>query len=46
MGQLTGTAGPSRPEYNYMLPAAARLPEAARIIAQQGYFVMHLQQHF
>jgi type II secretory pathway predicted ATPase ExeA len=35
------TAGPSRPEYNYMLPAAARLPEAARIIAQQGYFVMH-----
>ncbi len=35
------TAGPSRPEYNYMIPAAARLPEADRIIAQQGYFVMH-----
>ncbi|HRW08875.1 MAG TPA: AAA family ATPase, partial [Caldilineaceae bacterium] len=35
------TAGPNRPEYNYTLPAAERLPEAARIIAQQGYFVMH-----
>ncbi|MCB0184988.1 MAG: ATP-binding protein, partial [Caldilineaceae bacterium] len=34
-------AGPNRPEYNYTLPAAERLPEAARIIAQQGYFVMH-----
>lgn len=34
-------AGPNRPEYNYTLPAAVRLPEAARIIAQQGYFVMH-----
>lgn len=34
-------AGPCRPEYNYMLPAAERLPEADRIIAQQGYFVMH-----
>ncbi len=34
-------AGPSRPDYNYMLPAAARLPAADRIIAQQGYFVIH-----
>ena len=35
------TAGPCRPKYNYMLPAAARLPEARRIIEQQGYFVLH-----
>jgi type II secretory pathway predicted ATPase ExeA len=35
------TAGPCRPQYNYMLPAAARLPEARHIIEQQGYFVVH-----
>lgn len=35
------TAGPCRPEDNYMLPAAARLPEIQRIIDQQGYFVLH-----
>jgi type II secretory pathway predicted ATPase ExeA len=35
------TAGPCKPEIHYMLPAAGRLPEAQRIIEQQGYFVIH-----
>jgi hypothetical protein len=35
------TAGPCRPEFNYTLPAIGRLPEAQRIIEQQGYFVLH-----
>lgn len=35
------TAGPCRPDIHYMVPAAARLPEALRIIEQQGYFVIH-----
>ncbi len=35
------TAGPCRPEYNYMLPFAGRLPEVLRIIDQQGYFILH-----
>ncbi|MEL6228623.1 MAG: ATP-binding protein [Cyanobacteria bacterium J06627_3] len=35
------TAGPCRPEYNYMLPPLERLPKVHRIINQQGYFVIH-----
>ena len=35
------TAGPCKPELHYMLPSAARLPEARRLIEQQGYFVLH-----
>ncbi|MBI3958840.1 MAG: AAA-like domain-containing protein [Chloroflexi bacterium] len=37
------TAGPCRPEYHYMLPAAARLREenVMRLIETQSYFVVH-----
>jgi len=35
------TAGPCKPDKHYMLPAAARLPEALRLIEQEGYFVIH-----
>lgn len=35
------TAGPCRPEYNYMLPFAGRLPNVEKIIDQQGYFILH-----
>ncbi|MCI0421374.1 MAG: AAA-like domain-containing protein, partial [Acidobacteria bacterium] len=41
MMRFFNTAGPCRPDIHYMLPAAARLPEALRIIEQQGYFVIH-----
>lgn len=35
------TAGPCKPEMHYMLPTKARLPELARLIDQQLYFVIH-----
>ena len=35
------TAGPCKPEDHYMLPAAARLPDVPRLVAQKGYFVIH-----
>ena len=35
------TAGPCQPDFNYMIPAAARLPEASRLVEQRGYFVLH-----
>lgn len=35
------TAGPCKPELHYMLPPLERLPKVQRIIAQQGYFVIH-----
>ncbi len=35
------TAGPCRPEDNYMVPFAGRLPEVQRIIDQKGYFILH-----
>nr|MDT0664409.1 ATP-binding protein [Micromonospora sp. DSM 115978] len=35
------TAGPCRPEYDYMIPALSRLPEAPGLVAQMGYFVVH-----
>lgn len=41
MPRWFNTAGPCRPEHNYMLPALRRLPEVRRLIDQQGYFVVH-----
>lgn len=35
------TAGPCEPDLHYMLPAAARLPEAPQLIARGSYFVLH-----
>ncbi len=35
------TTGPCRPEINYILPTANRLPEMRRLIDQQLYFVIH-----
>ena len=35
------TAGPCRPDWHYMLPPEARLPEARRLVEQRGYFVLH-----
>jgi hypothetical protein len=35
------TAGPCRPESDYMIPALSRLPEAPGLVAQDGYFVVH-----
>ena len=34
-------AGPCKPEIHYMLPAAARVPLARRLVADQNYFVIH-----
>lgn len=41
MSRFFNTAGPCNPEDHYMLPAASRLPDADRLIAQKGYFVIH-----
>src|SRR5262245_51104662 len=41
MPRFFNTAGPCRPELHYKLPASARVPTAPRLIAQQGYFVVH-----
>jgi hypothetical protein len=35
------TAGPCEPRFHYMLPAAERLPEAPRLVAQGACFVVH-----
>jgi hypothetical protein len=35
------TAGPCRPEYQYMIRAPRRLPEAPGLVDQMGYFVVH-----
>jgi hypothetical protein len=35
------TAGPCEPRFHDMLPAAERLPEAPRLVAQGAYFVVH-----
>lgn len=34
-------AGPCKPELHYMLPAAARVPQARRLVAEFNYFVIH-----
>ncbi|WP_076833626.1 ATP-binding protein [Frankia sp. CcI49] len=41
MSRRFNTAGPCRPGIDYMVPAAARLPEALGLIEQDGYFVVH-----
>lgn len=41
MTRWFNTAGPCKPEIHYTLPSLERLPSVARIIDQQGYFVIH-----
>ncbi|NMO22112.1 ATP-binding protein [Pyxidicoccus fallax] len=41
MPRWFNTAGPCRPDIHYMLPALRRLPDVQRLIAQEGYFVVH-----
>ncbi|MEO0868221.1 MAG: AAA-like domain-containing protein [Cyanobacteria bacterium J06642_11] len=41
MSKWFNTAGPCRPDKNYMLPAIERLPPLDRLIAQESYFVVH-----
>ncbi len=35
------TAGPCDQRFHYMIPAAERLPEAPKLVARGGYFVVH-----
>ncbi|MEM8641366.1 MAG: ATP-binding protein [Cyanobacteria bacterium P01_G01_bin.54] len=41
MTQWFNTAGPCRADIHYMLPPTERLPGVKKLIAQQGYFVIH-----
>ena len=41
MPKWFNTAGPCKADIHYMLPPLARLPQLERLIAQQGYFVIH-----
>ncbi|NEP19841.1 MAG: ATP-binding protein, partial [Leptolyngbya sp. SIO4C1] len=41
MPKWFNTAGPCKADIHYMLPPLARLPNIERLIAQQGYFVLH-----
>lgn len=41
MARWFNNAGPCDPAKHYMLPALRRLPEVYRLIAQEGYFVVH-----
>ena len=41
MARWFNTAGPCKPDIHYMLPAAARIPQARQMIEQQAYFVIH-----
>ena len=41
MEKFFNTAGPCNPARHYMLPATARLPEVARLIAREQYFAIH-----
>ena len=41
MARWFNVAGPCQPDIHYMLPAAARLPEVAGLVAQRSYFVLH-----
>jgi AAA domain len=41
MKRRFNTAGPCRPDWHYMIPAARRLPEAPRLVEQMDYFVVH-----
>ncbi|MBL7494626.1 ATP-binding protein [Frankia sp. AgB1.9] len=41
MARWFNTAGPCVPEKHYMIAASARLPEVPRLVARDGYFVVH-----
>ncbi len=41
MSRWFNTAGPCKPEIHYMLSSIERLPSVARIVEQEGYFVIH-----
>ncbi|MEO1635941.1 MAG: ATP-binding protein [Cyanobacteria bacterium J06631_9] len=41
MPKWFNTAGPCKADIHYMLPPLARLPQLERLVAQQGYFVIH-----
>ncbi|NEP62129.1 MAG: AAA family ATPase [Symploca sp. SIO2G7] len=41
MARWFNTAGPCKVDQHYMLPSSDRLPALERLIAQQGYFVIH-----
>ena len=41
MPRRFNVAGPCKPELHYMLPAAARVPRARRLVADFNYFVIH-----
>jgi hypothetical protein len=41
MPRWFNTAGPCRADIHYMLPPTVRLPQMARLIAQESYFVIH-----
>ncbi|MCE7938580.1 MAG: ATP-binding protein, partial [Chloroflexi bacterium CFX6] len=41
MPRSFNTAGPCRPDIDYMLPASVRLPGVRPLIDDQRYFVLH-----
>ena len=41
MPRRFNVAGPCKPDIHYMLPAAARVPLARPLVADQNYFVIH-----
>lgn len=41
MPKWFNVAGPCKPDIHYMLSPLARIPQLDRLIAQQGYFVVH-----
>lgn len=41
MPRWFNTAGPCKLDIHYMLPAAARVPQARPMIERQAYFVIH-----
>ena len=41
MPKWFNTAGPCKADIHYMLPPLSRLPNLERLVAQQGYFVLH-----
>ncbi|MDZ7956914.1 MAG: ATP-binding protein [Aulosira sp. DedQUE10] len=41
MSRWFNTAGPCKADIHYMLPPTMRLPNLQRLIAQEGYFVIH-----
>ena len=41
MSRRFNVAGPCKPDIHYMLPAAARVPLARRLVTDQNYFVIH-----